>query len=219
MWDRLSPAARRVMSLASEESEQSGYGYLGDEHVILGLLRGQPSHASSLLHRHGLDLPSARAELERLSARGLTPSSRTDDASALRAVGIDVETVRQRLVTAFGAEAVGTAVWRASRRPWWRGGGRRRTPLCGPPFFAKRAMHLAACYAEGRGEAAVTPEHLLYGVLRDLDYPYGAQLGRRARKHLTQLGWTTGTVNPAGALLQARGIDLTQLRAELDRTP
>ena len=80
-------------------------------------------------------------------------------------------------------------------------------------------MHLAACYAEGRGEAAVTPEHLLYGVLRDLDYPYGAQLGRRARKDLTQLGWTTGAVNPAGALLQARDIDPVQLRAELDRTP
>ena len=65
----------------------------------------------------------------------------------------------------------------------------------------------------------MTPEHLLYGVLRDLDYPYGAQLGRRARKHLTQLGWTTGTVNPAGALLQAQGIYPGQLRAELDRTP
>lgn len=92
---------------------------------------------------------------------------------------------------------------------------------------ARRVMSLALeeseqsgyGYAEGRGEAAVTPEHLLYGVLRDLDHPYGAQLGRRARKHLTQLGWTIGTVNPAGALLQARGIDLTQLRAELDRTP
>jgi hypothetical protein len=219
MWDRLSPAARRVMSLASEESEQFGYGYLGDEHVLLGLLRGQPGHASSLLRGHGLDLHSARAELQRLSARGLTPSARTDDAAALRAVGIDVEVVRQRLVAAFGPEAVGTAVRRASRVPWWRGGGRRRTPLCGPPVFVKRAMHLAACYAEGRGEAAVTPEHLLYGVLRDLDYPYGAQLGRRARKHLIQLGWSTCAVNPASALLQARGIDPVQLRAELDRTP
>ena len=86
--------------------------------MILGLLRGQPSHASSLLRGRGLDLPGARAELQRLSVRGLTPSSRTDDAGALRAVGIDVETARQRLVTDFGAEAVGTAVWRASRRPW-----------------------------------------------------------------------------------------------------
>jgi ATP-dependent Clp protease ATP-binding subunit ClpA len=219
VWDRLTPAARQVMSLAAEESEQLGQGYIGDEHVLLGLLRGQAGRASSLLRRHGLDLASARADLGRLSARGLTPRSRTDDARALNAVGIDLEAVRDRLAAAFGAEAVGAAVWRASRRPWWRGGGRRRNPLCGPPLFAKRALWLAACYAEGKGESAVGPEHLLYGVLRDLDDPYGAQLGRRGRKHLTQLGWTIGTVNPAGALLQAHGIEPIQLRAELDHTP
>jgi ATP-dependent Clp protease ATP-binding subunit ClpA len=206
------------MSLASEESEQLGHGYIGDEHVILGLLGEHASHASSLLRGHGLDLPGARAELQRMVAAGLTPRAHTDDARALRAVGIDVENVRQRLVTAFGAEAVGAAVWRASRRPWWRGGGRRRTPLCGPPFFAKRAMQLAASHAESQGEAAVTPEHLLYGVLRDLDDPYGAQLGRRGRKHLSQLGWTIGAFNPADALLRSHGIDPVRLRAELDRT-
>jgi len=219
MWDRLSPEAREVMSLALTESEQLGHGYLGDEHVLLGLLRGQASRASSLLRGHGLDLASARAELQRLSAAGLIPRSRVDDAGALRAVGIDVEAVRQRLVTAFGAEAVGAAVWRASRRPWWRGGGRRRTPLCGPPFFAKRAMYLASCYAESRDAGAVMPEHLLYGVLRDLDDSYGAPLGRRGRKHLAQLGWAIGPVNPASALLQAHDIDPVRLRSELDRTP
>ncbi len=207
------------MSLALTESEQLGNGYLGDEHVLLGLLRGQASRASSLLRGHGLDLASARAELQRLSAAGLMPRSRVDDAGALPAVGIDVGEVRQRLVTAFGAEAVGAAIWRASRRPWWRGGGRRRTPLCGPPFFAKRAMYLASCYAESRDAAAVTPEHLLYGVLRDLDDPYGAPLGRRGRKHLAQLGWAIGPVNPASALLQAHDIDPVRLRSELDRTP
>jgi hypothetical protein len=207
------------MSLALTESEQLGNGYLGDEHVLLGLLRGQASRASSLLRGHGLDLASARAELQRLSAAGLMPRSRVDDAGALRAVGIDVEAVRQRLVTAFGAEAVGAAIWRASRRPWWRGGGRRRTALCGPLFFAKRAMYLASCYAESRDAAAVTPEHLLYGVLRDLDDPYGAPLGRRGRKHLAQLGWAIGPVNPASALLQAHDIDPVRLRSELDRTP
>jgi ATP-dependent Clp protease ATP-binding subunit ClpA len=207
------------MSLASEESEQLGHGYLGDEHILLGLLREQASRASTLLREHGLDLAGAHAELQRLVAAGLTPRSRTDDVRALRAVGIDVASVRQRLVAAFGADAVGQAVWRASRRPWWRGGGRRRTPLCGPPFFAKRAVQLAAIHAESRGEAGVTPEHLLYGVLRNLDDPYGAQLGRRGRKHLSELGWTIGTVNPAVALLQAHGIDPVQLRAELDRTP
>jgi hypothetical protein len=219
MWDRLTPAARRVMNLALEESEQLGQGYVGDEHLLLGLLAEEAGTASSLLRAHGLDLAGARAELQRLVAAGLTPRSHTDDVRALRAVGIDVENVRQRLVAAFGAEAVGAAVRRASRRPWWRGGGRRRTPLCGPPLFAKRALQLAADRAEARDPAGVTPEHLLYGVLRDLDDPYGAHLGRRGRRHLAQLGWTIGTVNPAAALLQAHGIDPVRLRAELNDAP
>jgi hypothetical protein len=219
MWDRLSERTRAVMRLALAESEQLGHGYVGDEHVLLGLLAERASAASSLLREHGLDLASARAELQRLSAAGLMPRSRADDAGALRAVGIDVEAVRQRLVTAFGEQAVGAAVWRASRRPWWRGGGRRRTPLCGPPFFAKRAMYLASCYAESREAAAVTPEHLLHGVLRDLEDPYGSQLGRRGRKHLSQLGWTIGPVNPASALLRAHDIDTVRLRSQLDRMP
>lgn len=217
MWDWLSPQAREVMRLARAESEQLGHGYVGDEHVLLGLLAGQASAASSLLRGHGLDLASARAELQRLSAAGLMPRPGADDAGALRAVGIDVQAVRQQLVTAFGEQAVGAAVWRASRRPGWRGGGRRRTPLCGPPFFAKRAIYLARCHARSRGAAAVTPEHLLHGVLADLEVPYGTQLGRRGRKHLDQLGWTLGPVDPASALLQAHDVDMTRLRSQLDR--
>jgi len=217
MQDRLSEQAREVMRLALAESEQLGHGYVGDEHVLLGLLAEQASPASSLLRGHGLDLASARAELQRLSAAGLMPRSRADDAGALRAMGIDVEAVRQRLVTAFGEQAVGAAVWRASRRPWWRGGGRRRTPLCGPPFFAKRAIHLARCYAQSRKATAVTPEHLLHGVLADLEVPYGTQLGRRGRKHLAQLGWTLGPVDPASTLLQAHNVDTIRLRSQLDR--
>src|SRR5438132_4573332 len=190
MQDRLSAEAREVMRLALAESEQLGHGYVGDEHVLLGLLREQASQASSLLRAHGLDLASARAELQRLSAAGLMPRSRADDAGALRAVGIDVEAVRERLVAAFGDQAVGAAVWRASRRPWWRGGGRRRTPLCGRPLFAKRALALAAAHADTTGQPAVDPQHLLYGVLRDAADPYGTGLGRRGRRHLSQLGWT-----------------------------
>src|SRR6266566_2715216 len=204
--------ARRLVEAAAGRDPEAGF-------TAVVALRGLAGRASSLLRGHGLDLASARAELERLSAAGLMPRWRVDDAGALRAVGIDVEAVRQRLVTAFGAEAVGAAVWRASRRPWWRGGGRRRTPLCGPPFFAKRAMYLAGCYAESRDAAAVMPEHLLYGVLQDVDDPYSAQLSTRSRKHLAQLGWAIGPVNPASALLQAHDIDPVRLRSELDRTP
>lgn len=219
MWERLSPAAVQVMDLAASESEQFGHGYIGDEHVLLGVLRAQPGAASSLLHGYGLTLAGTRAELRRLATAGQLPQARADDVGALQAIGIDVNAVRERLAEAFGAETVEAAVWRASRRPWWRGGGRRRTPLCGPPFLAKRALHLAFCYADSRGAAAVTPGHLLHGILQDLDHPLGTQLSGRARKQLSQLGWEIGTINPARAVLQAHGIDSARLRRELDRTP
>jgi hypothetical protein len=134
-------------------------------------------------------------------------------------VGIDVEMVRQRLITAFGADAVGAAVWRASRRPWWRGGGRRRTPLCGPPFFAKRALYLANCSAESRDAAAVTPEHLLHGVLRDLDDPVRCSAWAARTQAAEPDRLFHRAVNPASALLQAYDIDTTRLRSELDHTP
>jgi hypothetical protein len=67
--------------------------------------------------------------------------------------------------------------------------------------FAKRALQLAADYAEVRGQAGVTPEHLLYGCC-------GISTTRTVRtwdgvgaKH-AQLGWTIG--QPRGGLHQCR---------------
>jgi hypothetical protein len=133
-------------------------------------------------------------------------------------VGIDVEAVRERLVTVFGEQAVGAG---SGGPAGGRGGvaaaGAAR--CCAARRSSPSAMYLASCYAESRDAGAVMPEHLLYGVLRDLDDPYGAPLGRRGRKHLAQLGWAIGPVNPASALLQAHDIDPVRLRSKLDRTP
>ena len=213
MWDRLSPDARAVMNRALAEAEHLGHGYIGDEHVLLALLGQGQDPAAAALREAGLDLAGGRAALARLAADGMISWCRAEDAAALRTVGIDVEQVRRHLSAAFGAEAVGRAVRRASRRPWWRGGGRQRTPLCGRPLFAKRALELAAARAEADGQGAVGPWHLLYGVLRDAADPYGTGLGRRGRRQLAQLGWTLGPVNPAAALLTAHGIDPGRLAA------
>jgi hypothetical protein len=215
MWDRLTPAARRVMVAALDAAEELGHGYIGDEHVLLGLLDGDTGSAQRFLRDYGLDLAAVRTDLLRLTADGRIPQSRGDDAATLRTVGIDVGQIQRQLKAAFGPDAVGEAVWRASRRPWWRGGGRRRNPLCGKPFFAKRALALAAEFADDQGRRDVGPEHLLYGVLQDASDPFGTGLGRRGRKHLAQLGWSIGANNPAAAILAAHGLDPGQLRAQL----
>jgi hypothetical protein len=215
MWERLSPDARRVMQLARDAAEDLGQSYIGDEHVVIGLLRHGDSRAARLLTEVGLDLDAAENELRGLHEQGLTPRRRVDDAAVLRSIGIDVEAVRRQLVAAHGARAVGEAVWRASRRPWWRGGGRRRTPLCGPGFFAKRALAYAVEAADASSSDLVSCEDLLDGVLRDLD-PVGSRpLRRSERRHLNQLGWTLAPDNPAHRMLTARGIDPAELRDRL----
>jgi ATP-dependent Clp protease ATP-binding subunit ClpA len=215
MWDRFSPAARAVMNAALDAADELGHGYIGDEHVLLGLLGRDAGSARQFLHEHGLEQMAVKAELVRLQADGHLPRSHVDDAARLREVGIDVDRLRSQLSATFGQDAVAEAVWRASRKPWWRGGGRRSTPLCGKPLFAKRALSLAAQFADGRGQREVAPQHLLYGVLQDAADPFGTGLSRRGRRHLGQLGWSLGANNPAAAVLAAHGLDADRLRAQL----
>jgi hypothetical protein len=207
LWDRLDPDAREVMRLAGVERRDLGHPALADEHLVLGLLRHGASPAALLLNRHGIDLETARTGLVTV---GPTLGPTADPAAALRAVGIDPDEVRSRLETTFGRDAVRAAERRVRRRPWWRGGHPRPRPLC-VHLLAKRALHFAADHAADRGNAHITPQHLLFGALRDARDPLGTGLSRRGRQTLAASGWTAGRPNPLRLVLQARGIDLARL--------
>lgn len=118
------------------------------------------------------------------------------------------------LETTFGAEALQAAERRVRRRPRWRGGHPRPSPLC-VYILAKRAFEIAARFAHQRGDAGIGPEHLLYGLLQDARDPLGTQLSRRSRRQLATLGWTTGRPNPLRLLLEARNIDPARLTTAL----
>lgn len=211
-WERLTPDGREVLRLAFVEARELGHPCLADEHVLLGLLRHGNSGAAVLLRARGVDLAAARAELLRV---GPTLGRRVDPADALRSLGIEVEEVRRRLEVTFGAHAVEAAERRVQRRPRWRGGHARPGPLC-VYLLAKRAFEISARFANGRGEAGIGPEHLLYGILHDARDPLGTRLGRRSRMKLATLGWTPGRPNPLRLALEERGIDLARLAAQLE---
>src|SRR6266545_1847205 len=183
MWERLTPDGRQVLRLAFIEARELGHPCMADEHVLLGLLRHGTSQAAALLRAHGLDLATARVEL-------------------------------QRVDPTVGGDALRTAERRVRRRPRWRGGHPRPSPLC-VYLLAKRSFDIAARFANRRGDAGIGPEHLLYGVLHDARDPLGTQLSRRSRSELAVLGWTAGRPNPLRLMLEARGIDLTRLATEL----
>jgi hypothetical protein len=166
---------------------------------------------AALLRNHGLDPTTARAELQRIEPTREPPIDPTD---ALSALGIDVEQLRRRLEATFGTGAVEAAERRVRRRPHWRGGHPRPRPLC-VYLLARRSFEFAVRFADDRRDAAIGPEHLLYGVLRDARDPLGTQLNWRSRQQLTRFGWITNRPNPLRLLLEARGIRLTGLTNQL----
>jgi len=63
-FDRFSEDTRRVLSLAQQEAERAGHGYIGTEHMLLALLRSGTG-AARLLERLGVEEQQARATIER----------------------------------------------------------------------------------------------------------------------------------------------------------
>lgn len=224
MWERLSPDGAQVVRYAYMEAREFGhqlgrypwtYSYIGDEHVLLGILRHGQGPAAQLLRNHGLTLEDTR---QRLRTIGPTLRPHVDAGDALRGLGVDVDALRQQMETTFGADAVQAAERRVRRRPWWRGGRTRWARPC-TFLLAKRSLDFAGQLTRhdtGQSKAAgIGPEHLLYGVLRDALDPVGTQLSRRTRRQLAEYGWRPGRPNPLRLLLESSNLDPAQLRATL----
>lgn len=64
----LTRRAKRAIELAADESNRLRHDYLGPEHLLLGLLRLGEGIGAGVLESLGVELPEARAEVERLSA-------------------------------------------------------------------------------------------------------------------------------------------------------
>jgi hypothetical protein len=215
VWPRLTPDGQQVMRLAFAEACELDMPCIGDEHVLVGLLRHGNSGAAALLAAHGLDLAAVRAGLRRLDP---APPAGASPAAALPSLGIDTGEVRQRLEATFGTAALQAAERRVRRRRGWRGGHPRPGPLC-VYLLAKRALQLAGRFAARRGDAGIGPQYLLYGVLQDARDPLGTQLSRRSRQQLAALGLVPGGPNPVRLQLEAHGMNLSQLATDLRASP
>jgi ATP-dependent Clp protease ATP-binding subunit ClpC len=60
------PQAKDVLKLALDESTQLGHGYIGTEHILLGLLRQGEGVAAQVLTGLGTDLDRTREQVIRL---------------------------------------------------------------------------------------------------------------------------------------------------------
>ena len=62
------PRAKKVLELALREAQQLGHGYIGTEHLLLGLIREGSGVAAQVLVRLGADLNRTRLQVVRLLA-------------------------------------------------------------------------------------------------------------------------------------------------------
>src|SRR4051812_9620066 len=121
MAERPSLANQEILELAEAERRRLGHPYLGEEHLLLGVLAHAANPAAAMLTVRGLALDAARHEIAGIVA-GSGPDAR-DAAVLLGELGVDVAQMRRRLESTFGALAVHEAARQVRRRPWWQPDG------------------------------------------------------------------------------------------------
>jgi ATP-dependent Clp protease ATP-binding subunit ClpA len=159
MFERFTDRARNAVVGAQASAQRLGHGYVGTEHLLLGLLQGDGIAAQVL---GGLGITAAAVERAVLDEVGRGPLGE-GDAEALGAIGIDLEEVRRRVEASFGP---GALQWRPGR-----GCGRSRVPpFAGrTPFTprAKKVLELSLREAVALKHRHIGTEHLLLGLVRE----------------------------------------------------
>ncbi|HJP65559.1 MAG TPA: Clp protease N-terminal domain-containing protein [Actinomycetota bacterium] len=149
---------------AQAEAMALRHGYLGTEHLLLGLLHGHDDVAARALDLLGIRSDDVRSDVIRLIGTGAEPALDDADAEALRSLGIDLDEVRRRVEDSFGPGALD--------RPLPRGRG-RCDPLPGGrvPFTprSKKVLELSVREARALGHGSIGPEHILLGLGRTQD--------------------------------------------------
>jgi ATP-dependent Clp protease ATP-binding subunit ClpA len=140
MPEWLTGDARQVVACASEQARRLGHGFIGGEHLLYGLASAG-GEVGAVLRERGVTPERVEAEFVRLIGPQNTASGSlfgTLDRDALTTIGIDLDTVRERIEAAFGPDALAPQApaprrWRRSRP------GRRPGCVTGDLPFTRRA--------------------------------------------------------------------------------
>ena len=145
MRRRKSPAVRladRYFGVGAEEARRLGHHHLGSEHILLALTRDRDSVAAKALDRLGVPRKAIEEEIQRAP---LNQPPAGIDPTALATLGIDFDSVRERVEQTFGEGALEAT----------RSGCMRVEP------WLKQALAQAVAEA---GDEPVDDEHMLLAL-------------------------------------------------------
>ncbi|MBR2832436.1 MAG: ATP-dependent Clp protease ATP-binding subunit ClpC, partial [Oscillospiraceae bacterium] len=104
MEERFTESAQRVMELAQSAAAELGHGYLGTEHMLVGLIREDGGAAARVLREHGLDESLILEMIEKHIGRG----KRGDTPQGLTPRAKHVIELAVREANRLGHSAIGT---------------------------------------------------------------------------------------------------------------
>jgi ATP-dependent Clp protease ATP-binding subunit ClpA len=196
MFERFTHGAREAVVRAQAEAKDLDQSPIGTQHVLLALVADETGAVARALRDSGVDEVYVRDEIIRRVGAGAPnldplPDADTEDAAALRAIGIDLDQVRRAIEQNFGPGALRLP---RDTEPKRRGLLRRFYAGGHTPFSprAKKVLELSLREALRLKHNFIAPEHIALGVLRE-----GQGLGAQ--------------------ILAEAGVDFTKLRADLTR--
>ena len=151
MFERFTHDARAAVTAAQDEAHALRHGWIGTEHVLLGVLVSGGA-GQRLLTGFGVDAAGVREDIVRIIGRGEDDL----DPDALATLGIDLDAVRERVERAFGRGALSRS----------RACGEGRLPFTPR---AKKALELGLREALALDAKEIRGEHLVLGLLREGD--------------------------------------------------
>jgi ATP-dependent Clp protease ATP-binding subunit ClpA len=145
---RTDRAGDRYIVAGAEEARRLGHSYIGTEHILLALTSDPQGSATRVLSRLGITHDAIKdAFIAQVWAPRIDPD-------ALAALGIDLETVRERLEESFGPRALEQT--RA---------GKLEPTGAGIQCVAPRVKQALEHAVDHAGEEQLRDEHVLLGML------------------------------------------------------
>jgi len=105
-FERFSEGARRILTRAQEEAKRLGHGYIGTEHILLGIVADEPGVAARVLTNLGVQLNKVQAAVEFVAGKGGKQTSGEVNLApgAKKAIELAVDEARRLNSSYIGSE-------------------------------------------------------------------------------------------------------------------